>query len=91
MLEHVALFSVFLPCFAVIVSVTTVQVYSAYRLVDRVAKAGKTIAVVNLGQTRPEKTGLQVFKASTMRRPQVLFWATNPCFSKVRDGGELMH
>lgn len=40
------------------------QVYSAFRLVKRAADAGKTVVVVNLGDTRAERSGLDVLKAS---------------------------
>ena len=40
------------------------KVYSAFRLVKRVADAGKKIAVINLGGTRAERSGLELLKAS---------------------------
>lgn len=43
---------------------TPSQVYSAFRLVKRAADAGKTVVVVNLGDTRAERSGLDVLKAS---------------------------
>eukprot|EP00904_Undaria_pinnatifida_P006753 jgi/Undpi1/3207/HiC_scaffold_15.g06581.m1 len=43
---------------------SSLQVYSAFRLVKRAADAGKTVVVVNLGETRAERSGLDVLKAS---------------------------
>ena len=40
------------------------QVHSAFRLVKRAADAGKTVVVVNLGDTRAERSGLDVLKVS---------------------------
>lgn len=38
------------------------KVYSAFRLVKRVADAGKKIAVINQGGTRAERSGLDLLK-----------------------------
>lgn len=43
------------------------QVYSAFRLVKRAADAGARIVVVNLGETRAERSGLDLLKASLLR------------------------
>ncbi|CAM9568189.1 unnamed protein product, partial [Pylaiella littoralis] len=42
---------------------SSLQVYSAFRLVKRAADAGKRIVVVNLGGTRAERSGLDIWKA----------------------------
>ncbi len=36
--------------------------YSAFRLVKRAADAGKRVAVINLGETRAERSGLELLK-----------------------------
>ncbi|CAM9992808.1 unnamed protein product, partial [Ectocarpus fasciculatus] len=41
---------------------SSLQVYSAYRLVKRAADAGKKIVVINLGETRAERSGLDILK-----------------------------
>ncbi|CAM9665103.1 unnamed protein product [Ectocarpus sp. 13 AM-2016] len=41
---------------------SSLQVYSAFRLVKRAADAGKKVVVINLGETRAERSGLDVLK-----------------------------
>ncbi|CAM9233809.1 unnamed protein product, partial [Hapterophycus canaliculatus] len=43
---------------------SSLQVYSAFRLVKRAADAGKRLVVINLGDTRAERSGLDLLKAS---------------------------
>lgn len=42
------------------------QVYSAFRLVKRAADAGKHVVVVNLGDTRAERSGLDLLKVNPL-------------------------
>lgn len=49
----------------VMVAGSSLQVYSAFRLVDRAAKAGKPIAVINQGDTRAETSGIQILKVES--------------------------
>ncbi|CAM9332556.1 unnamed protein product [Scytosiphon promiscuus] len=56
---------------------SSLQVYSAFRLVKRAADAGKRLVVINLGDTRAERSGLDLLKASSPGvssiLPQLLF------------------
>ncbi len=46
-------------CDAVLVVGTSLEVYSAYRFIDKVNKRGNVpIAIINYGQTRAERTQL---------------------------------
>lgn len=56
------MFSPLSPC--LFLSLGTRKVYSAFRLIKRAADAGKKIAVINLGPTRAEHSGLDLLKAS---------------------------
>lgn len=47
-------------CDGLLVIGSSLEVYSAYRLVDRVAKRGVPIAIINMGETRAERSGLPI-------------------------------
>eukprot|EP00746_Dinoflagellata_sp_MGD_P137810 gnl/MRDRNA2_/MRDRNA2_71560_c0_seq1.p1 gnl/MRDRNA2_/MRDRNA2_71560_c0~~gnl/MRDRNA2_/MRDRNA2_71560_c0_seq1.p1 ORF type:complete len:327 (+),score=59.68 gnl/MRDRNA2_/MRDRNA2_71560_c0_seq1:138-1118(+) len=49
-------------CDALLCAGSSLAVYSAFRFVQAAAKAGKQIAVLNMGPTRAEKTGLPLLK-----------------------------
>lgn len=52
-------------CDGLLVIGSSLEVYSAYRLVDRISKRGVPIAIINMGETRAERSGLNVvFKSN---------------------------